>query len=290
MKIKSKSQQISDYVIAFLCLIIVFVCILPVVNILARSLSAPEALMRSEVLLWPKGLNFDAYKYVLTDQTYTRALVWTALLTAIGVCVSLVMTTLCAYPLTFPKLKGRKFITTMIIFTMFFNAGTIPMYLLLKDIGFLNKPVVLIIPYCLNVFYMIIMRSFLFNIPDSLRESAEIDGAGPTRVLISIYLPLSMPVIATLALFYAVGRWNGFSDALMFMNIREYYPIQLLLYNLINAISSIETATQEGFTTPGLNETVKAATVFFATLPILFVYPFAQRYFIQGVTLGAVKE
>ena len=112
MKIKSKSQQISDYVIAFLCLIIVFVCILPVVNILARSLSAPEALMRSEVLLWPKGLNFDAYKYVLTDQTYTRALVWTALLTAIGVCVSLVMTTLCAKPASVPEAQGPEVITT----------------------------------------------------------------------------------------------------------------------------------------------------------------------------------
>jgi len=172
---------------------------------------------------------------------------------------------------------------------MYFNAGTIPMYLLLKELHLLNNPLVLIIPNCLSVFYVIILRSFLYTIPDSLRESAEIDGAGPLRILVNVYLPLSTPVLATLALFYAVGRWNGFSDALMFMNDRKYYPIQLLLYNILNSINSIEVATQEGFTTPGLSETIKAATVMFATVPILFVYPWLQRYFIAGVTLGAVK-
>jgi putative aldouronate transport system permease protein len=290
MKIRSKTHRIGDMIIVFLCILIIFVCLLPLLNILARSLSSPEALMRNQVVLWPVGFNLDAYRYVLSDKTYTWALLWTAFLTVIGTCVSLVMTTLCAFPLTFSKLKGRKLISTLIIFTMYFNAGTIPTYLLLKDLRMLNKPIVLIIPYCLSVFYMIIMRSFFYNIPDSLKESAEVDGAGPLRILVSIYLPLSTPVLATLALFYAVGRWNGFSDALMFMNVREYYPIQLLLYNLINAISAIDVATQEGFTTPGLGETVKTATVMFATVPILFIYPFLQRYFIAGVTLGAVKE
>ena len=133
------------------------------------------------------------------------------------------------------------------------------------------------------------MRSFFFGIPDSLRESAEIDGAGPIRILITIYLPLSTSVIATLSLFYAVGRWNGFSDALMFMNKREYWPIQLLLYNILNNITSIEVATQEGFSKPGLSDSLKAATVMFATVPILLVYPWLQKYFITGVTLGSIK-
>ncbi len=290
MKIRSRSQRIGDWIIVLLCLFVIFICLLPMLNILARSLSSPQALMRNEVLLWPKGLNFDAYEYVLKDKTYTWSMTWTAILTVIGMVLSLVMTTICAYPLIYPQLKGRKFINTFIIFTMYFNAGTIPMYLLLKDLKMLNKPVVLIVPYCLSVFNMIIMKSFFYSIPDSLRESAQIDGAGPVKVLISIYLPLSTPVIATLALFYAVGRWNGFHDALMFMNVRKYYPIQLLLYNLINAISSIEVAIQEGFSTPGLNETIKTASVMFATVPILLVYPFLQRYFITGATLGAIKE
>ncbi len=290
MRIKSRAQRLGDWIIVLLCVFVIFICLLPMVNILARSLSSPQSLMRNEVLLWPKGLNFDAYQYVLKDKTYTWSMTWTAILTAIGMTLSLVMTTICAYPLIYPQLKGRRIINTLIIFTMYFNAGTIPMYLLLKDLSMLNKPIVLILPYCLSVFNMIIMKSFFYSIPDSLRESAQIDGAGPVTVLVRIYLPLSTPVIATLALFYAVGRWNGFQDALMFMNVRKYYPIQLLLYNLINAISSIEVAIQEGFSTPGLNETIKTASVMFATVPILLVYPFLQRYFITGATLGAIKE
>ena len=288
--IKSKSTKIGDWIVVFLCLLLILICLLPMLNILARSLSSSSALIRNEVTLWPKGFNFEAYKLVLSDPKYTWSLVWTAILTVICVFVSLVMTTICAYPLTYEKLKGRKFFSTMILFTMYFSAGTIPMYLLLNDLKMLNQPVVLIIPYCLNVFYMIIMRSFLFQIPDSLRESAEIDGAGPARILLSIYLPLSAPVIATLCLFYAVGRWNGFSDALMFMNKKFFFPIQLLLYNIINSVTDIEIITKEGFAPPGLSETIKAASIMFATIPIIAIYPWLQKYFITGVTLGAIKE
>ena len=287
--IKAKRSKFGDLVVAFCCLILILVCLLPMVNILARSLSSSEAIIRNEVTLWPKGLNLEAYRFVLTDSKYTWSLIWTAILTVICTIVSMVMTTLCAYPLIYDKLKGRRFFNTLILLTMYFNAGTIPTYLLLKDLHMLNKPVVLIIPNCISVFYMIIMRSFFYSIPESLRESAEIDGAGPIRILINIYLPLSKPVLATLSLFYAVGRWNGFSDALMFMNDRRFHPIQLLLYNILKSITSIEVATQEGFTTPGLTDTIQAATVMFATVPILLVYPWLQKYFITGATLGSVK-
>ncbi|NLU31904.1 MAG: carbohydrate ABC transporter permease [Clostridiaceae bacterium] len=288
--IKSKKSKVGDLVVAFFCFLLILVCLLPMLNVLSRSLSASEALIKNKVWLWPVGLNLDAYKLVLNDTKYTWSLVWTAILTVIGTCLSLFMTTICAYPLTYDKLKGRRIINTIIIFTMYFSAGTIPMYLLLKELDFLNRPVVLVVPYCLSVFNMIIMRSFFYGIPESLRESAELDGAGPVRVLVSIYLPMSTPVIATLALFYAVGRWNGFSDSLMFMKKREYYVIQHLLYLIINSMSNIEVTTQEGFSPPGLSETLKSATVMFATVPILFVYPWLQRYFITGATLGAIKE
>ncbi len=287
--VKSSRTKAADIVIALACVVLIFICVLPLINVFARSFSSSEALIKNEVGLWPKGFNLDAYKYVLGDAKYTWALAWTAILTVVCTFVSLFMTTIAAFPLTYDKLRGRKAINTFIVFTMYFNAGTIPMYLLLKDLGMLNKPTVLIIPYTLSVFNMIIMRGFMFGIPDSLRESAEMDGAGPIRTLVSIYLPLSTPVIATVALFYAVGRWNGFSDALMFMNVRQWFPIQLLLYNLINAISSIDTTTLEGFAPPGLSESLKAATITFATVPILLVYPWLQRYFIAGVTLGAEK-
>jgi putative aldouronate transport system permease protein len=287
--VTSRKTKAGDWFIVLLCALLILICLLPIVHIAARSLSSTEALIRNDVSLWPIGFNLEAYKYVLADGKFTRALWWTALLTLVGTLLSLVITTMCAYPLTYDKLKGRKTLNALVLFTMYFNAGTIPTYLLLKDVHILNRPAVLIIPYCLSVFNMIIMRSFLKEIPDSMRESAEIDGAGPIRILWSIYLPLSLPVIATLALFYAVGRWNGFSDALMFMNVREYYPIQLLLYNLITAISNIDVIVAEGGVAPGLTESLKAAAIMFATLPILVVYPWLQRYFITGATLGAEK-
>jgi putative aldouronate transport system permease protein len=288
--IKSKKTKLGDWIVVFVCIIFILICLLPILNVLARSLSSSEALIRNEVILWPVGFNFEAYQLVLSDMKYVWSLGWTAILTVICTILSLVMTTICAYPLIFDKLRGRRLINIIIILTMYFNAGTIPNYLLLKDLDMINKPQVLIIPGCLSVFNMILMRSFFFGIPDSLRESAEIDGANHLQVLRKIYLPLSTPVIATIALFYAVGRWNGFSDALMFMNDRRFYPIQLLLYNILNNMMAIDTSTKEGFTSPGLADTFKAATVMFATIPILLIYPWLQRFFISGVTLGAVKE
>ncbi len=288
--IKSKKTKMGDLIIAFLCFLLILICLLPLLNVLARSLSAKEALIRNEVFLIPKGFNLEAYQMVLGDEKYVWSLAWTAILTVICTVLSLFMTTICAYPLIFDKLKGRRAINIFIILTMYFSAGTIPNFLLLNDMGWIGKPQVLIIPGCLSVFNMIIMRSFFYNIPDSLRESAEIDGASYIQILRKIYLPLSTPVMATLALFYAVGRWNGFSDALMYMNDKKFYPIQLLLYNILNNMMSIDTSTKEGFIAPGLADTFKAATVMFATVPILLIYPWLQKYFITGVTLGAVKE
>lgn len=288
--IKSRATKVGDWVIAVICFIIILICLLPLVNVLARSLSSADALIRNKVTLIPVGWNLDAYKTVLGDPKYVWSLGWTAILTIICTILSLFMTTLCAYPLTFEGLKGKRFFNTVIILTMYFNAGAIPNYLLMKDLDLLNKPAVLIIPGALSVFNMIIMRSFFYGIPESLRESAQIDGAGFIRILTRIFLPLSKPVMATLALFYAVGRWNGFSDALMYMNNRKFYPIQLLLYNILNNVMQVEVSAQEGFSAPGLSETLKAATVMFATVPILLIYPWLQKYFISGVTLGAVKE
>jgi putative aldouronate transport system permease protein len=285
----SRRTRFGDWVVAFLCLLLILVCLLPLANVLARSLSSSEALIRNEVALWPVGLNLEAYRMVLTDSKYTWALGWTAILTAIYTAVAMFMTTIGAYPLIYSKLKGRRFFAALMLITMYFNAGVIPNYLLLKDLHLLSKPAVLVIPGCLSVWNLILMRSFLMDIPESLRESAEMDGGGPIRVLLKIYLPLSTPVLATLSLFYAVWRWNGFSDALMYMDDRKWHPIQLLLYNILNSVTSIEVSTQEGFSRPGLSDTLKAATVMFATVPILVVYPWLQRYFIAGVTLGAVK-
>ncbi len=280
----------GDVVFVILCVLVIIICVLPMFNLLAKSLSGSDYLVKREVYLLPKGFTLNAYKTVLSDMKYIRAFFWTAFLTVVGTLLSLTMTILCAYPLIFDNLKGRNVFNVIITITMFFNAGTIPEYLLMKSLGLLDNPLVLIVPYCLSVFNMIIMKNFFFGIPMSLRESAEMDGASFFQVLRKIYIPLSKPVIATLALFYAVGRWNGYSDALMFVKEPKYYPIQLLLYNIINNINSVDVATQEGFTTPGLSESLKAAVVMFSTIPILCVYPWLQQYFISGVTVGAVKE
>lgn len=287
--IKSRNARIADWIIALFCFILILACLLPLINILSRSLSSPDALVRNEVAFLPKGLTLDAYHKVLIDATFIRSMIWTAILTIICVFISMFMTTVCSYPLIYDNLKGRNFFNSMFLLTMYFGAGTIPTYLMLSKLHMLNSPTVLIFPWCLSVFNVIIMRSFLYGIPDSLRESAEIDGAGPVRILVSIYLPLSTSVIATLSLFYGVGRWNGFSDALMFMiSNKKYYPIQLLLFRLIRGdenFSTMETVGRE----LGATEPLKAASIMFATVPILLVYPWLQRYFISGVTLGAVK-
>ena len=289
-EIHSIKTKIGDWVIVFICVLIALICLLPMVNLLARSLSGTDYLLRHEVYLIPKGLNIDSYVTVLKDPKYIKAFVWTVLLTFVCTILSLTMSTLCAYPLIFPALKGRKVINAFITITMFFNAGTIPNYLLMQKLNLLDNPLVLIIPSCLSVYNMIILRSFFYGIPESLRESAEIDGASYFTVLLKIYIPLSKPVLATLALFYAVGRWNGYSDALMYMKNKDFYPLQLLMYNILNNINQVEVAAQEGFTSPGLKESLKAAIVMFSTIPILCIYPSLQKYFIQGVTLGAVKE
>jgi len=300
---KLRKIRIGDILILFVCIIIILLCILPMINLLAQSLSSSDAVINGKVTFLPVinkaagnvfkyGITMESYIYVFLDPAFTRSMWWTVILTIICTVVSLTITILCAYPLTYDWLKGKVIINTLIIFTMYFSAGTIPNYILMKNLGLLENPLVLIIPNCLSVFYMIILRSFFFGIPDSLRESAEIDGANPFTVLIRIYLPLSTPVLATLALFYAVGRWNGFSDALLYLNTaQQWVPIQLKLWQLIQNMTSIDVSTVEmvAGNVPRISDAIKAAAIMFATVPILVVYPWLQRYFISGVTIGAVK-
>ena len=290
--VKSTGKKIEDIIVAFICLLVMIICLFPMLNILARSLSDPMAIVNRQVSFFPVNPTLDSYRFVFGDPSFNWSMVWTAILTGIFTFIALFMTTLCAFPLTYDNLKGKKLINTIIIFTMYFNAGIIPNFILMRDLGLLNNPLVLILPGVLSVFNMIILRSFFYSVPDSLRESAELDGANPFTVLVKIYLPLSLPVLATLALFYAVGRWNGFTDALLYMtSAPNFHPIQLKLYNIINNLSSIEIAAQEGIAggVPAAGDGMKAAAVMFATIPILMVYPWLQRYFISGVTIGAVK-
>ena len=286
---------VADVLLLVFFLGMIFLTFAPMINLLAQSFSSPRALTLNEVSFWPVEFRLDAYEIIFRDSAYVRALWYTALLTIAGVLVSMTLTISTAFPLTYDNLKGRRFFTIMMILTIYFSAGLIPNFILMSDLGLMNTFWVLLIPNALSVFNVIIMRAFFFGIPHSLKEAAEVEGANPFQILVKIYLPLATPVLATISLFYAVGRWNGFSDALVFIqpSHRHLWPIQLYLWNLLQANTQIEAAAMEGFGdigTGGMTQALRAATVMFATVPILLVYPWLQRYFISGVTLGAVKE
>ena len=289
---KARSRVTAyDWVLVAFFVVLITLCFLPLVNLLARSLSSADALAAREVGLLPVGLTLQAYELIFNDTTYTWSLAYTAMLTVTVTVVSLTLTVLCAFPLIFDDMKGKRVFSILMILTIYFHAGTIPNFILMRDLGLLDNPLVLVLPNAISVFNVIVMRSFFFGIPISLKESAEVEGANPFQVLWKIYLPLSTPVLATISLFYAVGRWNGFTDALLYITEARWQPIQLKLFNIINNMANIDTSGVDGVASmTGMSESLTAATVMFATVPILLVYPWLQRYFISGVTLGAVKE
>lgn len=287
---QTTGDRIFNCVNLVLLTLAAFLCLFPFINILSISLSENKEIMAGTVFLWPKGWNLAAYRTVFTDRTILRSFGFTCLLTVVYTAVTMVMTILCAYPLSKRNLKGRTAVLMMITFTMYFSGGTIPSYLLVSDLKMLNTIWALILPGAVNTFNMIVMKSFFTSIPDSLEESAVIDGAGHLRTLVSVILPLSMPIIATLSLFYAVARWNMFSDALYYINDPKMYPLQLKLRQLItlNQVDQMvnDLADQRQNVVP---ETIKAASIIFATVPILMVYPWLQKYFVKGMMIGSIK-
>lgn len=271
----------------------VILCLAPFLHIMSVSLSSNAPIMSGKVTIYPIDLNFDAYKRVFADITMLRSLVFTILLTIIFTGAAMVMTTMAAYSLSVNNLKGKQLFMFIIVFTMFFSGGLIPEYLLMKDLKLLDSILVLILPGLISPFYMIIMVTFFRStIPESLNEAAEIDGCSDFGKLFRIVLPLSLPVLATLSLFYAVGRWNGFRDALFYITDQNLYPLQLKLYQMVmnNMISEVTLAEgANAMAAEYMPESLKAASIMFATVPILIVYPWLQRYFVSGLTLGSVK-
>jgi putative aldouronate transport system permease protein len=217
---------------------------------------------------------------------------FTAIITLTQTVMSLIVLSLCAYPLSRRYLPGRVTLTIIIMFTMYFAPGVIPQFLLYKDIGLYDTVWVLILPGVFSAYNMLIIRTFFMNsVPNELEESAKIDGASHFRVFTTIWVPLSKPVFATIALFVAVARWNLYGDAMYFTNKRHLQPIQLLLYNLILNSTRTESFTSEDQSGVPISnpETMQAAAIMFATIPIMLIYPFLQKYFVKGITLGSVK-
>ena len=291
---KGRRDRITpgQLVLTFVMILFVLICILPFFNVIAISLSSKSAILRGDVTLWPVEFTTKAYEAIVKDASLWKSLFFTIELTVIYTVLAMVMSILIAYPLTIKRLKGRKFFSMFIIFTMYFSGGTIPIYLNLKSFNMLNTMWALVIPGLISTFNVIILKNFFSSLPYELYEASVIDGANDFQILRHIYLPLSYSSIATLSLFYAVGRWNGFSDALYYISDRDLQPLQLKLYNLIKGSQSIDIAVLEGNANElasSISESIESATIIFATLPILCVYPFVQRYFVQGVSMGAVK-
>jgi len=283
---------VGQWILTIIMILFVLICILPFFNVIAVSLSSKSAILRGDVTLWPVEFTTKAYEAIVKDVSLWKSLFFTVELTVIYTVLAMVMTIFIAYPLTIKRLKGRKFFSMFIIFTMYFSGGTIPIYLNLKSFGMLNTMWSLVIPGLISTFNVIILKNFFSSLPYELYEASVIDGANDFQILRHVYLPLSYSSIATLSLFYAVGRWNGFSDALYYISDRDLQPLQLKLYNLIKGSQSIDIAVLEGNANElasSISESIESATIIFATLPILCVYPFVQRYFVQGVTMGAVK-
>ncbi|TVY11379.1 carbohydrate ABC transporter permease [Paenibacillus cremeus] len=279
-------NRIVDYSAAFFVVIAVFICLVPFLYILSQSLSSNRAIISQAVTIYPIDFNIEAYKVVFGDAGMLYSLVYTVILTAVFVLISLAVTILAAYPLTKKRLKGRNALLLIMLFTMYFSGGLIPDYLNVKNLSLLNTPMALVLPGMMSVYYMIILKSFFQSLPESLEEAAHLDGCNELQILLKIVLPLSKPALATVSLLYAVFRWNYFQDALFYITDQHLYTIQLKLYNVIN-LSQQMSGENVNVNLP--SEALKAASIMFGTVPILLVYPWLQKYFVSGIMIGAVK-
>lgn len=268
-------------------------CVLPFIHVISKSISSESYVVTKQVFLLPKGITFEAFEKVFNDASIVRSMYVTVIMTILFTVLGMILTILAAYPLSRPGLKGRKVINFIFIFTMYFAGGMIPDYLLINNLGMLETMWSLILPLAFSAYNLVIMKNSLeSSIPESLIESARIDGASHYRILWSIVIPLAKPIIATVTLFYAVGRWNAYSDAMFYIKQNvSLRPLQLKLYYLLIAASeavsgSVNDAQVVRMTDP---EILKSACIVFATFPILCIYPFVQKYFVQGTMIGAVK-
>jgi putative aldouronate transport system permease protein len=271
--------------------LLVIATLYPLLYVLFASFSDSSQLLANKGLLWkPVGFSLDAYKSVLANPGIGIGFRNTLFIVVFGVIVNLFMTALGAYVLSRKNVMWNKVFMFFIVFTMFFGGGLIPLYLIVKGVGLLDSLWSTILPFAISTFNLIIMRTSFMGIPDSLEESAKIDGANHFTILFRIIIPLSMPVIAVMILYYAVDKWNGWFYASVFIKSRELFPLQLVLREILiaNSTESMSAGASAGDRFQ-IGETIKYATIMVATIPILCIYPFLQRYFVKGVMVGSLK-
>ena len=287
---KEKTRRISVFTVlnyAFFTLV-ALLCLLPYLHIIAKSFSSNTAVVSGKVAFWPVDFGLEVYKYVFQDSLFWSAFGNSVFVTVVGTLLSMVVTVFAAYPLSKPDFRGRRVILLLYVFSMLFYGGTVPIYVFMQSLGLLNTLWAIIVPFIISQCNMFVMKTFFEGLPAAIEESARIDGAGHMRILFSIVLPLSLPSLATIGLFYAVGYWNNYYHAMLFITRPEVKPMQLYLYELISTatrVSELDPEMAMSVSSAG----VQAGSILVGTLPILLLYPFAQKYFISGLTIGSVK-
>ncbi|TPE69792.1 carbohydrate ABC transporter permease [Halalkalibacterium halodurans] len=284
----SRVFNIFNYLFLFLFSMI---CFLPFVHIVAGSFASVEEVLQKRFILFPTTFSLDAYRYIFSTDIIFRSLIISILVTVVGTAFSMFLTSLMAYGLSRKDLDGRRVLMFLVVFTMLFSGGMIPTFLVVRSLGLLDTYWALIIPTAINAFNLIILKNFFQNIPESLEESAKIDGCNDVGIFFRIVFPLSMPAIATISLFYAVTYWNTFMQAILYLNDSSMWPIQVLLRQIVIMSSGMQgdlTELGAGFVMPP-EQTIKMAVIVVATIPVLIVYPFIQKHFAKGALLGSVK-
>lgn len=270
-------------------------CIIPILNTIAISFSDPLPVNRNQVAFWPIGFNFKAYEFLLTNVRFWRAALVSVERVLLGTVINLLLMVTCAYPLSKEpdKFQFRTAYSWLFVFTMLFNGGLIPTFMQVKTLGLLDTIWSLTLPGAVNVFNMVLLLNFFRGLPTQLEEAAMIDGAGHFRTLIRIYIPCSLPAIATLLLLSIVGHWNAWFDGIIYSNRLESYPLQSYLQTVIVGMQMMrnEMSVERHVLYSSLNErSIRAAQIIIAMLPIAVVYPYLQKFFVSGIVLGSVKE
>lgn len=263
--------------------------VLPFIHVVAGSLTTSAEMAVKKFIIFPTDISSEAYQFVFSTNTIFRAIAVSIAVTLIGTAFSMLVTSMMAYGLSRKDLDGRKLLMFMVVFTMLFNGGLIPTFLVVKELHLIDTYAALILPLTISAFNMIILRNFFQNIPEGLEESAKMDGCSDFGILFRIVLPLSMPAIATISLFYAVTYWNTYLNAILYLNDSKMWPIQVLLRQIVVLASGFDYSSSLDGAVPPPDQAVKMAVIVVATLPILIVYPFLQKHFAKGALLGSIK-
>ncbi len=287
-----KEDKIFYFINTLILLAVIVVIAVPIINVIANSFSDGDAVAAGKITFWPVDFSLEGYKAVFADKYILIGYGNTIFYTVVGTLINVVVTVIAAYPLSRKQLPGRNVIMMLFAFTMIFNGGLIPNFLLVKDLGMYNTRWAMIIPGAISVYNMVICRTFFAtNLPDELREAAEVDGCSEFRFFVRMALPLSKAVIAVIALYYAVAHWNAFFNAFIYLTNKNLYPLQLILRDVLisNTVNASDVVSSDSIVNYNLVETLKYSLIMVSCIPIWCVYPFVQKYFVKGVMIGAIK-